>query len=84
MWSSRSGDSFCAGGDIGGMNENAQNKNFDKKTKVNDLIKKQEELTLRLFDLNLPTIAILPGPAAGAGMCLALYAISVLWILLPL
>ena len=67
-----SGDSFCAGGDIGGMNENAKNKNFDKKTKVNDLIKKQEELTLRLFDLNLPTIAILPGPAAGAGMCLAL------------
>jgi 2-(1,2-epoxy-1,2-dihydrophenyl)acetyl-CoA isomerase len=32
----------------------------------------QETLTLRLFDLAKPTIAALPGPAAGAGLSIAL------------
>ena len=33
---------------------------------------KQETLTLRLFELTKPTIAALPGPAAGAGFSIAL------------
>ena len=40
--------------------------------KVRTLIHKQETLTLRLFDHVKPTIAALPGVAAGAGMCIAL------------
>jgi enoyl-CoA hydratase/carnithine racemase len=32
----------------------------------------QETLTLRLYDLAKPTIAALPGPAAGAGLSIAL------------
>ena len=66
------GNSFCVGGDISGMNDNVKREDTDKGFMLNDLIKKQEELTLRIFDLNVPTIASLPGPAAGAGMCLAL------------
>jgi len=43
---------------------------------LDDAIRKlqhgQETLTLRLFDLTKPTIAALPGAAAGAGMSIAL------------
>lgn len=39
---------------------------------VRELQRKQETLTLRLFDLSKPTIAALPGPAAGAGFSIAL------------
>ena len=40
--------------------------------RVNTLQHKQETLTLRLFEHAKPTIASLPGPAVGAGMCIAL------------
>jgi enoyl-CoA hydratase/carnithine racemase len=39
---------------------------------VRKLQHRQETLTLRLWDLAKPTIAALPGAAAGAGMCIAL------------
>ena len=72
-----SGDAFCAGGDIGGMGGNASK---DKEVsarptteeRVRALIHKQETLTLRLADHAKPTIAALPGVAAGAGLCIAL------------
>ena len=69
---SGAGEAFCAGGDIGGMNENAKKGELDIDYLTNDLIQKQEELTLRLYELPIPTIAVIPGPAAGAGLCLAL------------
>ena len=40
--------------------------------RVRALIHKQETLTLRLADHAKPTIAALPGVAAGAGLCIAL------------
>ena len=72
-----SGDAFCAGGDIGGMGGNASTKNevSERPTaeeRVRTLIHKQETLTLRLADHAKPTIAALPGVAAGAGLCIAL------------
>jgi len=40
--------------------------------RVADLIRRQESLTLRLYELSKPTLAALPGPAAGAGLSIAL------------
>ena len=72
-----SGDAFCAGGDIGGMGGNAsKDKEISERPtaeeRVRALIHKQETLTLRLADHAKPTIAALPGVAAGAGLCIAL------------
>ena len=72
-----SGDAFCAGGDIGGMGGNASkdeevSERPTAEDRVRALIHKQETLTLRLADHAKPTIAALPGVAAGAGLCIAL------------
>ena len=72
-----SGDAFCAGGDIGGMAGNASkdeevSERPTAEERVRALIHKQETLTLRLADHAKPTIAALPGVAAGAGLCIAL------------
>jgi enoyl-CoA hydratase/carnithine racemase len=67
------GRAFCAGGDVSGMGRGADDA---PQPTLEDAIRKlqqrQETLTLRLWDLAKPTIAALPGPAAGAGMCIAL------------
>ena len=44
--------------------------NIDER--VAELIRKQEALTLRLYELSKPTVAALPGAAAGAGLSIAL------------
>ena len=72
-----SGDAFCAGGDIGGLGGNASKdeevaERPTAEERVRALIHKQETLTLRLADHAKPTIAALPGVAAGAGLCIAL------------
>ena len=41
---------------------------------VRALIEKQEALTLRMAELDKPVVAALPGPAAGAGLSIALAA----------
>ena len=69
------GPAFCAGGDVSGMGSKPQPPGAVKRTfqdGVRELQRKQETLTLRLFDLSKPTIAALPGPAAGAGFSIAL------------
>ena len=69
------GNAFCAGGDIGGMAVNANKESGTQQTmqdRVRTLIHKQETLTMRLFNHSKPTIAALPGVAAGAGFCIAL------------
>ncbi len=66
------GKAFCSGGDVSGMNAGAD---ADPKTldeRVTELIRRQEALTLRLYELAKPTIAALPGAAAGAGLSIAL------------
>ena len=70
-----SGSAFCAGGDVGGMGgskapADAPQPSAEERTR--SLIQKQETLTLRLADHAKPTIASLPGVAAGAGLSIAL------------
>ena len=69
------GPAFCAGGDVKGMggkpgSSNAPELTFDQK--VARLQERQRTLTGALVNVRKPTVAALPGPAAGAGLSLAL------------
>ncbi|MFP6780444.1 MAG: enoyl-CoA hydratase [Gammaproteobacteria bacterium] len=68
------GNAFCAGGDVsqmgGGVLAKPDERSYEGK--IRDLQLKQRTLTLRLYELKTPTIAALPGPAAGAGLSIAL------------
>ena len=69
------GSAFCAGGDISGMgavggDPSALEPTIQERTRA--LQHKHDTLTHRLFDHSKPTIAALPGVAAGAGFCIAL------------
>ena len=70
------GRAFCAGGDVSGMGGGGgappEGPQPTAQDRVRALIHKQETLTLRLHELAKPTIAALPGPAAGAGLSIAL------------
>ena len=69
------GRAFCAGGDVSGMGGGrrpADARACTEEDAIKDLVHKQETLTLRLHELGKPTIAALPGPAAGAGLSIAL------------
>jgi enoyl-CoA hydratase/carnithine racemase len=69
------GTAFCAGGDVKGMGA-SQKPRSDRPTTpegiVADLTERQRTLTGALYALPMPTIAALPGPAAGAGLSIAL------------
>ena len=65
-----SGNSFCSGGNIKGMEE--KNIKGKKTVKIKSLIKKQRGLTGLLYSLNIPTIAAITGATAGAGFSIAL------------
>lgn len=65
------GKAFCAGGDVKGMGGGApDDRSLDDNIRA--LQHRQQTLTLRLQELPKPTIAALPGAAAGAGMSIAL------------
>src|SRR3984885_7779638 len=66
------GNAFCAGGDIKGMGSNSAKAEITIEQRVADLRTKQRTLTGALVAVRKPTIAALPGPAAGAGLALAL------------
>ena len=74
------GRAFCAGGDVSGMGSNRGKDDEAPKAPptldeaVAALIEKQESLTLRMAELDKPIVAALPGPAAGAGLSIALAA----------
>ena len=67
------GEAFCAGGDVSGMGDNLGG---DTPRSIDEMVRglqhAQETVSLRLYDFAKPTIAALPGPAAGAGMSIAL------------
>lgn len=68
------GKAFCAGGDIKGMGD-ASTRGRGERTpeeRILDLQDKQRRLTGAIVALRKPTIAALPGPAAGAGLAIAL------------
>ena len=67
------GTAFCAGGDVKGMGDNnaaKQQRSLDEK--IADLKDRQRRLTGALVAVRKPTIAALPGAAAGAGLSIAL------------
>jgi enoyl-CoA hydratase/carnithine racemase len=66
------GNAFCAGGDVMGMGDNLSQAEVPIDERVADLRVKQRNLTGALVAVRKPTIAALPGPAAGAGLALAL------------
>lgn len=64
------GTAFCAGGDIKGMGGGSKPVSRDER--IAQLTERQRTLTGALVNLRKPTIAALPGPAAGAGLAIAL------------
>ena len=69
------GTAFCAGGDVKGMaSGRGPGRNTERTTgeAVLELQQRQRTLTGVLVSLPVPTIAALPGPAAGAGLAIAL------------
>ena len=70
------GGAFCAGGDVKGMNERNTGRDGGRKTTLDEAIAaqrlSQRATAGRLYSMPKPTIASLPGAAAGAGLSLAL------------
>jgi enoyl-CoA hydratase/carnithine racemase len=69
------GSAFCAGGDVKGMgtpSSSARTTPRSFEEAVEQLRVREETLTGALYELPKPTLAALPGPAAGAGLSLAL------------
>ncbi|MHB0791273.1 enoyl-CoA hydratase-related protein [Bradyrhizobium sp. 5.13L] len=66
------GAAFCAGGDVKGMSEGstAAEPTFDQR--VSDLRSNQRAVWGALVGMRKPTVAAIPGAAAGAGLALAL------------
>ena len=67
------GGAFCAGGDVKGMAEShAAAEPLDIDTRIHRQRLSQRATAGRLYEMPKPTIAALPGAAAGAGLALAL------------
>ena len=74
------GGAFCAGGDVKGMNESNQSgkaragqpDGYDDK--IAFLRMRHRWVSQALFELPKPVVAAIPGPAAGAGLSMALAA----------
>ena len=66
------GTAFCAGGDVKGMGDNSNKSSMSPEERTADLIDRQRRLTGALVGVRKPTLAALPGPAAGAGLAIAL------------
>ena len=71
------GGAFCAGGDVKGMAEGSasaaaggRRSSYDAQVHLQRL--NQRAISGRLYEMPKPTIAALPGPAAGAGFSIAL------------
>lgn len=68
------GTAFCAGGDVKGMgaNSSAAKQAMSLDERITDLQERQRTLTGALVSVRKPTIAALPGAAAGAGLAIAM------------
>ncbi|WP_354101906.1 enoyl-CoA hydratase-related protein [Bradyrhizobium sp. RT5a] len=66
------GTAFCAGGDVKGMGQGSAIVEATFGERVADLRADQRKLIGELFAVRKPTVAALPGAAAGAGLALAL------------
>ena len=66
------GTAFCAGGDVKAMGRAAPVRTMSRNERIAQLVSRQRTLTGVLVASRKPSIAALPGPAAGAGLALAL------------
>lgn len=69
------GNAFCAGGDVKAMASRGAPGSPGAQTvegRVDDLRSRQEMVSLALHELPTPVIGAIPGPAAGAGLSIAL------------
>ncbi len=66
------GTAFCSGGDVKGMGGRGPRGQMSYEERLSDLRWRQAHLTGALFGVRKPTIAALPGAAAGAGLAIAL------------
>jgi 2-(1,2-epoxy-1,2-dihydrophenyl)acetyl-CoA isomerase len=69
------GRGFCSGGDIGGMRDRNENANAGATQTIEDRVaglRRGEEASLMLHEMAKVTIAAVNGPAAGAGLSLAM------------
>ncbi len=67
------GDAFCAGGDVKAMNaRHAAGEPVNHELRMDTQRLSHNDTALRLYEMSKPTLAVLPGPAAGAGLSLAL------------
>lgn len=71
------GNAFCAGGDVKGMNENNQSGGGTRpsiQASTDRLRNFQKMVAVPIHRFPKPVVAAIPGPAAGAGMSIALAA----------
>jgi len=70
------GGAFCAGGDVKGMAEGQGGEGGGRRRTLDEMIHlqrlDQRATAGKLYAMPKPTLAVLPGPAAGAGLSLAL------------
>jgi enoyl-CoA hydratase/carnithine racemase len=66
------GTAFCSGGDVKAMAGRGARGQMTFEERLSDLRWRQTNLTGALFAVRKPTIAALPGAAAGAGLAIAL------------
>ena len=66
------GTAFCSGGDVKGMGGRGPRGQMTFEERLSDLRRRQAALTGALVAVRKPTIAALPGAAAGAGLAIAL------------
>lgn len=66
------GAAFCAGGDVKGMGQRPEGDPPSQEQQFQAMVARHHEMAGTLYAMRKPTIAALPGPAAGAGMALAL------------
>lgn len=66
------GAAFCSGGDVKGMGDNSAKKDWTPEQRIAELKERHQGLAGVLTKVRKPTIAALPGAAAGAGLAIAL------------
>ena len=66
------GAAFCAGGDVKNMGNRRAATSASPDERFRSMQQRHQAITGQLYAMRKPTVAALPGPAAGAGLAIAL------------